>query len=151
MVEFHQRPFHHRWSDMGDKAEGAFLERHPKAHRIGLDRTELNTRAMTTRQRYAPDFMLENGLYEVMGFSSRGNDVLKLKCEKLDALRDWDIIIPTFLWVRDSAKGHVWCGRIDQWTTACYQRGDRKHFEDNDRAYWELKRDDFPAGLLVNV
>lgn len=151
MTEFHQRPFHQRWGAMGDVAEGAFLERHPKAHRLGLDRTELNTRHMTPRQRYTPDFMLEDGLYEVMGFASRGNNVLKVKCEKLDALRDWNIIVPTHLWVRDSSTGRVWCGGVDAWTTACYQSGDRKHFEDNNRAYWELKRADFPEGALVDV
>lgn len=151
MTEFHQRPFNQRWSQMGDKAEGAFLEQHPNAHRIGLDRTPLNTRLMTERQRYLPDFMLEDGWYEVMGFASRGNNVLKLKCEKIEALRDWNILVPTFLWVRDSSTGRVWCAPVDQWATACYQHGDRRHFEDNNRAYWELTPAQFPVTLEVGA
>ncbi len=144
MSEFHQRPFSHRWAKMGDIAESAFLEQHPNAHRTGLNRTSLNTRAMSARLRYTPDFMLEDGLYEVMGFASRGNNVLKLKCEKIDALREWDILIPTYLWVRDSSTGNVWCSTASEWATACYQHGERKFFEDNNRAYWELPKLRFP-------
>lgn len=149
VVEFHQRSFAQRWSKMGDTAEKAFVEAHPNAHRLGLDRTTLNTRKMNARLRYTPDYMLEDGAYEVMGFASRGNNVLKLKCEKLDALREWSILIPTKLWVRDSSTGNVYCADIDEWCDACYQHADRKFFEDNNRAYWELKRGNFPALAAV--
>jgi hypothetical protein len=145
VTEFHQRPFHQRWAQMGDKAETAFKLEYPNAHRTGLDRTTLNTRAMSARLRYTPDFMLEDGLYEVMGFASRGNNVLKLKCEKLDALLGWSILIPTHLWVRDSSTNNVWSCPVEQWATACYQSAERLYFEDNNRAYWELRPNNFPV------
>lgn len=144
MTAFHQQPFKTRWMQMGDKAEAAFVTRYPNAHRLGLDRTSLNVKTMPARLRYTPDFLLEDGAYEVMGFASRGNNVLKLKCEKIDALRDWSIVIPTFLWVRDSSTDRIWCAPINEWATACYQQGERKHFDDNNRAYWELAPIDFP-------
>lgn len=145
MTEFHQRPFNQRWSKMGDTAEAAFTEIHPNAHRVGLDRTSLNTRVMSARQRYAPDFMIEDGLFEVMGFASRGNNVLKLKCEKIDALTEWEVLIPTYLWVRDSSTGRTWHAPASTWRTACYQTAERKFFEDNNRAYWELTPENFPT------
>jgi hypothetical protein len=151
MTEFHQRPFAQRWGQMGDKAETNFLERYPNAHRLGLDRTTLNTRRMGARLRYTPDFLLEDGAYEIMGFASRGNNVLKLKCEKLDALRDWSIVIPTYLWARDSSTNNVWCADVDLWSTACYQHADRKFFEDNNRAYWELPRSAFPDLHIIRA
>lgn len=144
VIAFHQRPFAHRFGEMGDRAEGAFIEQYPNAHRLGLNRTTLNTRKMSARLRYTPDFLLEDGAYEVMGFASRGNNAIKLKLEKLDALREWDMIIPTFLWVRDSSTNNVWCATVHQWADACHQHGELKYFEDNDRAYWELKRANFP-------
>ena len=95
--EYHQQPFSTRYGVLGDVAELAFMEAHPHAHRLGLNRPAFSMKDMTDNMRYTPDFMLGDGFYEVMGFSSRGNDSLKLKFEKLDALRSWADIGPTFL------------------------------------------------------
>jgi len=143
-VQFHERPFVQRWGQMGDAAEQAFLEQHPNAHRTGLDRTALNVRRMDDNQRYAPDYMIEDGYYEVMGYASRGNNVLKLKMDKLEALRAWEAIGPVYLWVRDSSTGNVTCAPIRQWAKQCAQHAERKFFPDNNRPYWELKPEHFP-------
>lgn len=142
--EFYKQSFASRFHKMGDVAEAAFQERYPNAHRVGLDRTALNTRKMSARLRYAPDFMLEDGFYEVMGYASRGNNVLKVKGEKLRALLAWDLIAPTFLWARDSSKGHTQVARVSDWYEACERHGSIQFFPDNDKMYWELSPEDFP-------
>ena len=144
VTEFHERPFAQRWGAMGDAAEQAFLELYPKAHRLGLDRTSLRVDKMPQHARYTPDFLVENGAVEVMGFSSRGNNALKVKCEKLESLIVWEALMPTALWVRDSATKRVWIAQPTVWAQACYRHAERLHFPDNGRAYWNLKRADFP-------
>jgi hypothetical protein len=129
---------------MGDLAEGAFLVCHPQAHRLGFNRPSLNFRKMNARIRYTPDFLMEDGAYEVMGFASRGNNVLKLKLEKLTALIQWDLVIPTMLWVHDSSTKTAFCAPINWWAEACHDHGEIKRFKDNNRAYWELPAEHFP-------
>lgn len=145
--EYHQRPFAQRFGAMGDKGEGAYLERHPTAHRLGVSRPAFSMKDMSANLRYTPDYLLPDGMYEVMGFSSRGNDSLKLKFEKLDALRAWNYIAPTFLWVWDSGRKESYCAPIQSWADACYQSGTREKFDDNDRPYWNLPRVYFPTGV----
>lgn len=144
-MEFHERPFSARYAAMGDKAEGAFEALHPKAHRFGLNRPSLNMSKMTPEMRYTPDYLLEDGAYEVMGFSSRGNACLKLKCEKLDALLRWGMLMPTQLWVYDSAKHRYWCAPIGLFAFACYEHAERLFFPDNMRPYWNLPMSVFPT------
>lgn len=145
MSEYYTQPFHLRYAALGDTAETAFLTTHPKAHRLGLSRPQLSVIKMDPNLRYTPDFMLEDGAYEVMGFSSRGNGSLKLKFEKADALRSWDMLIPTHLWVYDSGRKRYWCAPIRDWLDACYHSGERLHFADNHRPYWNLPHAHFPG------
>ena len=148
MTEYHERPFNQRIGAMGDKAEAAFTEVNPNAHRLGLNRPALNMRVMHANLRYTPDFLLEDGAYEVMGFSSRGNGTLKLKFDKADALRSWDMLIPTFLWVYDSGMRRYWCAPIRMWLDACYDHATRERFSDNDNLYWDLPFVHFPGGAV---
>jgi hypothetical protein len=129
---------------MGDLAESAFLVCHPQAHVLGLRRPSLNFRKMHARIRYTPDFLLEDGAYEVMGYASRGNNVLKLKLDKLAALCQWDLVIPTNLWVYDSSTKTPCCAPINSWAEACHDHGEIKRFKDNSKAYWELRPEHFP-------
>lgn len=145
MNEYYERPFAARYGVMGDKAESAFAALQPKAHRLGLNRPSLNMSKMAATMRYTPDYMTEDGAYEIMGFSSRGNASLKLKCEKLDALQAWAMLMPTVLWVYDSAKHRYWSAPIAVWADACYQHGERLFFPDNMRPYWNLPMEKFPS------
>lgn len=149
MTSFHERPFAARYAQMGDRAETAFSSLHPTAHRLGLNRTSLNTSKMSAHMRYTPDFLTELGAWEVMGFSSRGNGVLKLKCEKLDALLAWNLLMPTHLWVYDSARNRCWAAPVNQWASACYSNGERLFFPDNLRPYWNLPMKDFPSAPVT--
>lgn len=149
MTEFHERPFMARYGMMGDKAEGAFTTVFPNAHRLGLNRPNMSMAKMTATMRYAPDYMTEDAAYEVMGFSSRGNSSLKLKCEKLDALQAWALLMPVRLWVYDSAKNKYYNAPIGMWANACYDHGERCYFPDNHRPYWNLSSHHFPTPCEV--
>lgn len=148
-MEFHERPFPARFAAMGDRAESAFEALHPNAHRLGLNRPALNMSKMTVTMRYTPDYMTEAGAYEIMGFSSRGNASLKLKCEKLDALQAWGMIMPVYLWVYDSAKNRYWQAPVRTWADLCYTYGERLFFPDNMRPYWNLPMTAFPDHPVV--
>lgn len=143
--EYYERPFAARYAAMGDKAETAFQALHPKAHRLGLNRPSLNMARMSASMRYTPDFLTEAAAVEVMGFSSKGNAALKLKCEKLDALRAWSALMPTVLWVYDSARHRYWAAPIAEWADACYEHGERLFFPDNMRPYWNVPFNHFPS------
>lgn len=145
MTEYFEQPFSTRYHMLGDKAEGVFQGLNPRAHRLGLNRTMLNMGKMHPNLRYTPDYLTEDGAYEVMGFSSRGNGSLKLKLEKADALHSWDMLIPTFLWVYDSGARRYWQAPIRDWLDACYEYAERLYFPDNHRPYWDLPWGKFPT------
>ena len=145
MTEFHNQPFATRFGKMGDAAEAAFLIAHPKAHRTGLDRPEFSMKGMLSNLRNIPDFLMPDGFHEVMGFSSRGNGTLKLKFEKADALKAWDMIGPVHLFVWDSGGKRWWHAPIRQWLDACYMHADRESFSDNGALYWNLPYTHFPG------
>lgn len=145
MSEYFERPFAARYAAMGDKAESAFEGLHPRAHRLGLNRPSLNMARMETAMRYTPDYMTEAGAFEVMGFASRGNAALKLKCEKLDALQNWNLLMPVHLWVYDSSRNRYWSAPVEQWATQCHNHAERLFFPDNMRPYWNLPYERFPS------
>jgi hypothetical protein len=84
-----------------------------------------------------------------MGCSSRGDQTLKLKLEKLEALIAWSQLMPTTLWVFDSNKKHVWEALIDDWAVACHMHATPRAFEDNGRPYWALPISKFPVVAKV--
>lgn len=143
-MSFHQLPFSQRFSKLGDEAEGAFTTVNPSAHDLGLRRPAFSMSGMPANLRNIPDFALPDGMYEVMGFSSRGGS-LKLKFEKADSLRAWDGVAPVYLWVYDSYKKRYWVSPIRAWLNACYEHGEVDRFPDNDQPYWALKCANFPG------
>jgi hypothetical protein len=145
VTQYFERPFSHRLGALGDKAEGVFQGLHPNAHSLGLRRPALNVGRMPAVLRYTPDFMLEDRAVEVMGFSSKGSATLKLKLEKADALRAWDLLMPTFLWVYDSGKQRYWTARVSDWLDSCHSHAERAFFADNKRPYWNLGIEYFPS------
>lgn len=145
MTEFHQQSWGARYQRMGSTAETAFLETYPHAHRLGIDRPEFPVARLPVFFRQAPDFLLADGAYEVMGVSSRAkNPTLKLKFEKLEILEMWNAFGDTYLWVWDSAKKQSVCASITDWSTLCHAYGTVSRFEDNNKPYWSLPITHFP-------
>jgi hypothetical protein len=145
MTAYHERSFAQRFGAMGDKAEAIFLELNPTAHRLGLNRPEFSMAGMSADMRYTPDFLTRDNFVEVMGFSSRGNNTLKLKFDKADALVRWSILGPVILWVYDSGAKRYWQSPIQDWVKACYEHGERCSFPDNRALYWDLPSSLFPG------
>jgi hypothetical protein len=142
---YYQRSFAERFGAMGDKAEAAFTQVNPTAHRVGLCRPAFSLRDVDANLRYAPDYMTPDGFVEVMGFSSRGSGTLKLKYEKADALRAWNMLAPVSMFVFDSGGKRYWIAPINDWLAACYKHATHQRFEDDDRPYFDLPYPYFPS------
>jgi len=142
---FREKSWGARYDTMGDIAETAFLNVYPKAHRLGLNRPDFDVRGMADPMRYAPDFMLSDGLYEVMGVASRGDSLLKVKFEKLDALSTWMCIGPVHLFIYDSSRKRYWIAPLRDWSKSCHKHGEVARFPDNRKPYFALHIDDFPT------
>jgi hypothetical protein len=130
---------------MGDKAEAAFLLVNPYAHRLGLNRPLFSMRDMAATMRYTPDFMLADGVYEVMGCASRGGGSIKPKTEKLHALSEWSKIMPVHIWAYDSSKQRYWVAPLGSWWSAVTNFGVIGHFPDNGKEYFALDIKHFPG------
>lgn len=145
---YNQKTWNTRLSTMGDIAEGAFTTVYETAHRIGLNRPDFDVRGMADPMRYAPDYMLPDGLYEVMGVASRGDSLLKVKFEKLSALATWMCIGEVNLFVYDSSKKRYWEAPLSDWTKACHRYAEVGRFPDNKKPYFALHIDHFPTEAI---
>lgn len=144
-MSFHEQGWGARFQTMGSTAETAFLVSYPHAHRLGIDRPDFPVRKLPLFFRQAPDFLLADGVYEVMGVSSRAREPsLKLKHEKVDVLLEWNKYGDVYLWVWDSAKKQSTCLPIKEWKKICQKHGEVKHFSDNNKPYWDLPVSQFP-------
>lgn len=143
---YHRQGFNARRQTMGATAEAAFLQLHPTAHRLGIDRPDFAVAKMPVMFRHAPDFLMADGAYEVMGVSSRSKDAsLKMKIEKLESLQTWNVYGPVYLWVWDSAKKVYWCAPLNEWRDRFHYLAEIDRFPDNNKPYWKLQLDDFPV------
>jgi len=134
-----------RYQTMGSTAEKAFLEQYPHAHRLGIDRPDFPVARLPVFYRQAPDFLLADGAYEVMGVSSRAKEpTLKVKFEKLDNLRLWDTFGDCYLWVWDSYRKRSTCERVSVWSLLLEREGTVDRFPDNQKPYWSLPIELFP-------
>jgi hypothetical protein len=138
-------PWATRLGQMGDTAEKAFESVNPVAHRLGLNRPDFDTRGMPDTMRYAPDYLLPTGLYEVMGCASRGDSLLKTRFDKLTAMSIWQAIGPVNLWIWDSSKKRYWVAPLADWLKAFHKHGSVDRFPDNNKPYFALHIDYFPA------
>lgn len=145
MNAFKDKRWHKRYDTMGDTAETAFLLVHPYAHRFGLNRPDFDVRGMADAMRYAPDFMVPDCMYEVMGVASRGDSKLKFKFDKAAALSTWQCIGPIRLWIYDSSRRRHWDATLEQWIKACHKYAEVDRFPDNNKPYFALHINDFPV------
>jgi len=102
-MSFADKPFGVRIQTMGDIAERRFEEESPvKWVRYGLCRPPINMSALPAQLRYTPDYLTAQGLVEVQGLGR--DQILKVKHEKLEALKWWEKVHPVYLFVYDSQK-----------------------------------------------
>ena len=102
-MSFAEKPFGVRIQTMGDIAERQFEEGSAvKWVRYGLCRPPINMAALPPQLRYTPDYLTAQGLVEVQGLGR--DQILKVKHEKLEALRWWEKVHPVYLFVYDSHK-----------------------------------------------
>lgn len=96
-------PWEARYATLGDVAEAEF-EAHYKLGfvRTGLKRPPVRVRDLHPYVRQLPDYLTSRGWVEVMGLGE--DQILKLKIDKLAALRFWGMLMPVVLWVWDSHK-----------------------------------------------
>lgn len=102
-MAFHEGSFKQRLGAMGDLAEGVFEDVYQGgfAH-YGLRRPPLNLAKVPIKVRYTPDMVTSHGLIEVMGLGK--DQLLKLKCEKFEALIEWNSDWKVDLFIYDSAN-----------------------------------------------
>jgi len=149
MSEFYKQNWSQRFSTMGDTAELAFTELYPNAHRMGVNRPDFSMLKLGAMLRMTPDFLKEDGWYEVMGLSTRYKDAsLKMKMEKLDSLNKWLQVGDGYLWVWDSHRKQYWCATIVEWNNAIWAHATVRHFEDNNKVYWNLEIEHFPREAI---
>ena len=140
---FHQAPFAVRYTQMGDVAEGVFEKVFPAHHRLGLNRPNLRVMSLPYITRFLPDFLVADGMVEVMGI---GRDkTLKFKIEKMHNLLRWGMVCPVHLFVYDSSRKKWYYAPIEQWFQAATAHGTLDHFEDNNSPYLRLLSDNFPC------
>lgn len=145
-MSFNEQEWLSRYATMGSTAESAFLAANPHAHRLGIDRPDFSVTKLSNFFRQAPDFLLPQGAYEVMGVSSRAKrPSLKLKLEKLEMLKMWNYFGDVYLWVWDSSKKQSTCEHIKVWEQSCNEHGEVRKFEDNNKPYWDLLIEKFPG------
>ena len=102
-MSFKNENFERRLQTMGDIAERKFEEVSPVNYvRFGLNRPPLRMSSLPPLIRYTPDYLTSECFVEVQGFGQ--DQTLKLKLDKMDALRKWAKEHPVKLFVYDSHK-----------------------------------------------
>jgi len=142
MSQFHEAPFAQRYAIMGDIAESVFEDVEPKHHRLGYNRPPFYVANLPLMLRNLPDYMIKEGLVEVMGIGK--DKTLKLKVEKLRSLLNWQLIANVELFVYDSHRKQYWRAPITEWELACAEHATMDRFPDDLRPYYRLNSDNFP-------
>jgi hypothetical protein len=141
-LSFNRAGFGARFATMGDPAEEIFAEVEPKHHKLGMRRPPFGLAGMPSTMRYIPDFVTRNSFVEVMGV---GRDrLLKVKNEKLDALKLWSVLGPVELFVWDQHKDATFQAPLAEWVTAMTHHGERGTFSEG-KSYIALHVDHFPT------
>jgi hypothetical protein len=100
-MTFKDQEWNARFARMGDEAEKVFEESCDRGYvRYGLNRPPLAVHLLPRRIRYTPDYLTSEALVEVQGFGR--DQQVKLKTDKYDALRWWNLTMQTRLALWDS-------------------------------------------------
>lgn len=151
-MSFHNQSFNNRLATMGDPAEEACDKVYEyKTHDLGLNRVWKNGVGlymveMTAAMRYTPDRMVRDRNIECMGI---GRDrTLKIKHEKIAALRCWEQVGPIDLFVFDKPNETYYQASIETWYNACINHADEEAFHDG-KTYYGLHEKHFPSKARV--
>lgn len=139
-MTFNDASFVQRYQSMGDEAESMFEQIYPRNWiRYGLDRPPIQVWKLPPFIRYTPDYLCTDGLYEVQGCGQDG--LIKIKLDKLESLRQWNLLCPTSFWFWDKANRRYTTLSIQDAVngTQVFKKG---RFSDG-RDYWEM-----PVGWL---
>jgi len=142
MTAFHEQAWAQRFGVLGDTAEAVFDIVHPKSHKLGLNRPPFGMGGMNPVMRYTPDRMIRSAAVEVMGIGRDG--VLKLKHEKLDALKSWAKIMSVDLFVYHQTSEVYYQAPLSKWGRALTQHGIDSSFDDG-KTYIALSAEHFPC------
>lgn len=103
METFRLKTFDERIKTMGDIAEQKFeKDAAVKFVRYGLNRPKINMAHLPPEIRHTPDYLTAQGLVEVQGLGK--DQILKVKHEKLKALKWWSKVHPLYLFIYDSYR-----------------------------------------------
>jgi len=135
-MSFADRPFGVRIQTMGDIAERKFEEESAvKWVRYGLCRPPINMAMLPPQLRYTPDYLTSQGLIEVQGLGQ--DQILKVKHDKLEALRWWNRVHPVFMFIYDSHKDRYSMLSLKDLTKRC-KLSDTQEFPEG-KPYFAVK------------
>lgn len=128
---------------MGDAAEAAFERVQPRSAPLGIKRPPMHVPSLPLRQRALPDVTAQQGFVECMGI---GRDAtLKIKADKVVALLQWDVMVPTHLFVFDSYRNQHYMAPIMEWYRALVEHGTAARFSNDGNLHYRLNRSNFPC------
>jgi len=142
-MSFHKADFATRFQTMGDPAESAYDQVYPKSHKLGLNRPGFSMRGMTAAQRYTPDRMFRDRFVECMGCGR--DDTLKIKDEKIEALKQWRMLGPVYLFVWSSKRSLYWEEPLEDWLIALAEHGVPGEFTNDSKTFRGLNVSHFPG------
>jgi hypothetical protein len=143
-VTFSDRPFSQRFGAMGDEAEAIFESVYPQGWaRYGLNRPPINLSNVPAFVRFTPDYVTAKSLVEVQGFGR--DQTMKLKFSKLDALRQWNDLFRTDLFLWDSHHKRYGFVRMADLESAFFHHGVNGAFDNGVNPFVSLKFDHIPV------
>lgn len=102
-MAYSDQPWGARYGTLGDRAEREFEARYKLGfERSGWRRPRFRMRDLHSYERHRPDYTVSGAYIEVMGLGE--DQVLKLKIEKLEALKFWRLLMPVKFWIWDSFR-----------------------------------------------
>lgn len=142
MKDFNKQSFDNRYAYLGDTAEAAFDRVHPKHHKLGLNRPKFGLRGVDANIRYTPDRLLPSAFVEVMAIGH--DNTLKLKHEKLEALKAWQRLADTDLFVYHKPRNVYWQAPVRAWSRKFTSHGVDNIFDDG-KTFIALTTDNIPS------
>lgn len=147
-MSFKDQSFAHRFSAMGDEAEGVFEAVYPQGWaRFGLNRPPINLSQVPSKIRYAPDYITSKGFVEVQGFGR--DQTVKLKVAKYEALNQWHLEFRCDLFLWDSHNRRYGFVRLHDFIEAWEEHGWSDAFDDGRNPYMALKAERLPVDAWV--
>jgi len=138
-------PFNKRFATLGGEAEGKF-EKYCQHNDYRFERFGFNRPSfkkfwnMPIQLRTAPDYVLEiKNQYYFVECKGTGKSI-KIKQETLDQIPFWEGILPVRYFVYNSVENGYAFLTQEQLLSTVLEHGTKKHFEGDNKEYYELPR-----------